>query len=89
MTTAIVVNRELLDTAERLAAEYSDHTAGAVLRCFARAVRHTRMRGVALAGLPGASEALARAMLDDRPLAPRASRSYSRPPVEPADRLGA
>lgn len=75
MSTATVVNRQLLDIAGKLVVDYSDHTAGSVLRCFARAVRRSRKRGVPLAALPVVSEALARAMLERRPSVPRPRRA--------------
>lgn len=66
MSTAIAVNHQLLDAAEKLVWDYPDHPAGSVLRCFARAVSQARLRGVALAGLPAVSEQAARSMLGTR-----------------------
>jgi hypothetical protein len=69
MTTIAEVNRELLETAQRLTAEYRLVPPGSVLRCFRRAVREARRRGVALGGLRETAEALTRSMLEQR-LAP-------------------
>ena len=81
MSTAIDVNRQLLDCAERLVEEYPDHPAGSVLRCFARAVRLARARGVTVAALPAVAEIRARAMLNGVPVTDGRHRSLARASV--------
>jgi hypothetical protein len=66
MSTAIAVNRQLLDAAERLVLDHPDHTAGSVLGCFARAVRQAVRRGVSVTGLPAAAAESAGRMLENR-----------------------
>jgi hypothetical protein len=66
MSTAIAINRQLLDAAEKLVLDHPDHTAGSVLRCYARAVRQAVQRGVGATGLPAVSVETARRMLENR-----------------------
>lgn len=82
MTTVADVDRELLETAQRLTKEFGHGNAGTVLRCFGRAVRRERLRGVALNVLPQRSERLARVMLESR-LAPAGSANLA--PPQPLD----
>lgn len=75
-TSAADVDRDLLETAWRLAGEYGDVPTGSVLRCFARAVRRARACRVALADLPVVAEQIARIGLDAR----RQSAATATPP---------
>jgi hypothetical protein len=61
--TAVAVNQELLDVAQRLTGEYDDLTAGSVLRCFARAVRRCVRAGCPTESLGREAERLTRHML--------------------------
>lgn len=68
-TTAVAdVDRDLLETAWRLAEEYGDVPTGSVLRSFARAVRRARACGVAVVDLAAAAEQIARVQLNGRRL---------------------
>lgn len=64
--TPMDVNDRLLDTAQRLVAEHDGIAAGSVLRCFARAVRHSVRAGWGTGELPGEAERLTRALLATR-----------------------
>jgi hypothetical protein len=66
MTHIVTVNHELLSVAERLTVEYDEFAAGSVLRCFARAVRSTRVAGRPLSSLPQDAELLTRTRLATR-----------------------
>jgi hypothetical protein len=61
-------NQALLDAAARLVNELDEVPAGAVLRCFSRAVRTARQEGCPVTQLPVEAERLARELLAQRVL---------------------
>lgn len=60
------VNRELLDIADRLVADYDDIATGSVLRCLSRAVCAARAKTADPDEVPALAELLAREMLARR-----------------------
>jgi hypothetical protein len=74
-----VLRYELLDAAERLAADFADVRAGSVLRCFSRAVREVQLAGVPPDRTAAEAERVARVLLDLRRL--RDSGAAASPPA--------